>query len=200
MAFASPEMERPRHTVNATPPAAGAALRRRCPRAARVAPALALAAGLAAALPGCSLFESPVVARGHRVTEEQIRDITPGVHTRADVQALLGSPTASSTFGDGSWYYISSRTRQRPGRALQVRDQETVAVDFDGRGVVRGVRVLTEADARSVEMVSRETPTPGNERTLLQALFGNVGRFGPGALAPTQEASPGAPAPTSTGR
>ncbi len=198
MAFA-PQMERHRHMVNATPPCAGLARPR--PRSwARGAPRLALAAGLLAALAGCSLFEAPVVARGHRVTEEQIRDITPGVHTRADVQALLGSPTASSTFGDTSWFYISSRTRQRPGRALQVSDQETVAVDFDGRGVVRGVRVLTEADARPVQMVSRETPTPGNERTLLQALFGNVGRFGPGALARAQEVSPGAPAPTSTGR
>jgi hypothetical protein len=27
-------------------------------------------------------------------------------------------------------------------------------------------------------MVSRETPVPGNERTLLQALFGNIGRPG----------------------
>jgi hypothetical protein len=27
-------------------------------------------------------------------------------------------------------------------------------------------------------MVSRETPVPGNERTLLQALFGNLGRPG----------------------
>ncbi len=159
MAFA-PHMDRPRPTVNAARRAA-----------------LALAALLL--LPGCSLFEAPVVQRGHRVTQDLLQDITPGVHTRADVQALLGSPTTRNSFGEESWFYISSKTRQRPGRSLQVRDQRTVAVDFDQNGVVRQVRVLTEADARPVVMVSRETPTPGTDRTLLQELFGNIGRFGP---------------------
>ena len=50
-------------------------------------------------------------------------------------------------------------------------------------------RILGEDDGKSVAMVARETPTPGNDRTLLQALFGNVGRIGPGAAVPT---SPGA--------
>ncbi len=38
---------------------------------------------------------------------------------------------------------------------------------------------------RSVAMVGRETPVPGTERTLLQALFGNIGRVGP--QAPTNQ-------------
>jgi len=172
-------MDRPSHPVNAT-----RRLRRR-------GVALVLAALLL--LPGCSIFEAPIIQRGHRVSEDQLKDITPGVHTRADVQALLGSPTATSTFGSESWYYISSKTRQRPGRELLVTDQETVAVEFDDHGVVRQVQVLTDKDARPVQMVERETPSPGTEQTLLQALFGNVGRFSPGPIAP---ATPG---PASTG-
>lgn len=155
----------------------------------------ALGLVLLLALPACSIFQSPVIARGNRPTPEQIADINVGVHTRNDVQALLGSPTASSTFGDSSWYYISSRTRVRPMRHFGISDPETVAVDFDGNGVVRQVRVLTEADMPTVSMVSRETPTPGNERTLLQALFGNIGRVGTGSL--TAEQSPGPPAQSS---
>ena len=49
-----------------------------------------------------------------------------------------------------------------------------------------------------VTMVSRETPTPGNERTLLQALFGNIGRFGPnpgGSGSQVGMTAPGAPQP-----
>lgn len=128
---------------------------------------------------GCSVFRSPVIARGNRPSEEQIKDISVGVHTRADVQALLGSPTSASAFGDQSWYYISAQTRVRPMQHLGISNPETVAVDFDERGVVTGVRVLREADMVPVRMVSRETPSPGNERTLMQALFGNVGRIGP---------------------
>src|SRR3954464_2115134 len=97
------DMDRPPRPVNAPtrrPPA---------PRGA----ALALAALLA--LPGCSFFQAPTIQRGHRISDEQLAEITPSVQTRQDVQALLGSPTQTSTFGDDAWYYISSKTRQRPG-------------------------------------------------------------------------------------
>jgi outer membrane protein assembly factor BamE (lipoprotein component of BamABCDE complex) len=152
---------------------------------------LALAA-MVAVLPGCSIFEAPIIQRGHRVSSDMIADIKTGVHTRSDVQALIGSPTTVSTFGNENWYYISSKTRQRPGRALAVTDQETVAVEFDGGGVVREVKVLTEGDMRQVQMVSRETPSPGTERTFLQALFGNIGRFGPAATGAQQGSATGA--------
>jgi outer membrane protein assembly factor BamE (lipoprotein component of BamABCDE complex) len=163
--------------------------------------ALVLAALLL--LPGCSFFQAPVVQRGNRITEDLLTQITPGVQTKQDVQALFGSPTQTSTFGDDAWYYISSKTRQRPGRALAVTDQETVVINFDPRGVVREVKRVGEDQGKEVEMVSRETPTPGNDRTLLQALFGNVGRIGPGAnttgtgpggIGPGTMAAPG-PAP-----
>ena len=169
----------------------------RLPRASRAAaklrPALAL---LPLLLGACSFFDAPVVQRGNRITGDQLREITPGVQTKNDVRTVLGSPTQTGMFGDDEWYYISSSTRQRPGRQLVVRDRQTIVVEFDRSGVVRRIRALGEDDARPVEMVSRETPVPGNERTLLQALFGNVGRFGPGAAGAgaggQQQVTPGA--------
>lgn len=141
---------------------------------------------------GCSFFQAPVVQRGNRITADQIAEITPGVQTKADVRTVLGSPTQTGMFGDDEWYYISSNTRQRPASQLSVSDQQTVVVEFDRGGVVRRVRTLDAGDGRDVEMVSRETPVPGNERTFLQALFGNVGRFGAGALgSQPQQATPG---------
>lgn len=136
---------------------------------------------------GCSFFQAPVVQRGNRVTPDQIAEITPGVQTKNDVRAVLGSPTQTGMFGDDEWYYISSNTRQRPARNAAISDRQTVVVEFDRAGTVRRIRTLGEDDARPVEMVARETPVPGNERTLLQALFGNVGRFGPGAASPQQQ-------------
>ncbi len=180
-------MDRPCHPVNLPRPARIGMARWR---------AAALALGLLVALPGCSVFDAPVVQRGNRVTEDQLKEITPGVQTRQDVQTLLGSPTQTSTFGDPTWYYISSNTRQRPGRELMVTDQQTVSITFDQNGVVRAVKVIGEDEGKPVPMVSRVTPTPGNDRSLLQALFGNVGRIGPGASIPT---SPGAPG-SGTGR
>lgn len=133
-------------------------------------------------LGGCGWITEQIgpapIDRGNRVDPERLSQITPGVQTRNDVETLLGSPTARGTFDDDNWYYISSRTRIAPGRFLDVEDQRVVAISFDRQGVVTGIRELGENDGRDVGMVSRETPVPGTDRTLLQALFGNIGRPG----------------------
>ena len=138
------------------------------------------------------IFGAPIIARGHMVSPEQLQQITPGVTARADVQALLGSPSQTSTFNDDTWYYISSTTRQRPGRALSVSNQRVVVIAFNPNGTVSGVRELGEGDGRTVSFVSRETPVPGTERSLLQGLFGNIGRFNPaGGMTGAQQQAPG---------
>lgn len=185
-------MERHRHPVNVSRrPARG------------FGATLGLAALLAAggcswlpSVPGGGLFESPRTIRGHQVDEETLSQITVGVSSRADVEALLGSPSTTGTFDDGAWYYISGVTRQPPGRTLALEDQRVIAVMFDGRGTVREIRRLGQDDARDVRVVSRVTPSPGNDRTLLQQLFGNLGRLGPG-LGGGANNTVGAPSPTS---
>lgn len=133
-------------------------------------------------LGGCGWLSERIgpdpIERGNRVDPERLGQITPGVQTRNDVEALLGSPTARGTFDEDNWYYISARTRTQPGRYLEVEDRRVVAISFNRDGVVAGVRELTQSDGRNITPVSRETPVPGNERTLLQALFGNIGRPG----------------------
>jgi outer membrane protein assembly factor BamE (lipoprotein component of BamABCDE complex) len=160
-----------------------------------LAPLLAAALALAgcSSVPGLSLFESPAQMRGHAVDAEDLRQITPGVSSRADVQALLGSPSATGTFDADNWYYISSVTRQRPGRQLAVEDQRVVVVSFDARGTVRGVREVGPEEGQAVAVVGRTTPAPGNERTFLQQLFGNLGRLAPGAPGASAGQTIGAP-------
>ena len=143
-------------------------------------------------LPACSLFERPRIPRGNAVDQEQLSQIRPGIQTRQDVQALLGSPSARGTFDEEHWYYISAMTRVQPGRFLQVQDQRVVAIAFNQEGVVSNIRELGQNDGRNVPMVTRETPVPGTERTLLQALFGNIGR--------AQLGQSGTAGPSATGR
>ena len=170
MAIAWCDMARPTHLVNVF----------------RAAP-LALLLGLG----GCGWLTERIgpdpVMRGNHVDADRLGQITPGVQTRSDVEALLGSPSARGTFDDDNWYYISARTRTQPGRFLEVEGQRVVAISFNREGVVQNVRELTQADGRDVQMVSRETPVPGNDRSLLQALFGNLGR----ASLPTGQGGPG---------
>jgi outer membrane protein assembly factor BamE (lipoprotein component of BamABCDE complex) len=146
-------------------------------------------------VPGAGLFDSPRQFRGHAVTDEQVGQITPGVSSRSDVETLLGSPSASGTFDPSEWYYISAITRQRPGRNLGVVEQNVVVVRFDAGGTVQEVRRLGMEDGRDIQMVSRTTPSPGTERSLMQQLFGNIGRVGvPGSQ---QQRGPGAASPGS---
>lgn len=167
------------------------------------------AALLALLLGGCSylppapemprqVFTTPVTNRGHAVTAEQLAQINPGVTTRADVQALLGSPSQTGTFSDENWYYISGVTQLRPARSIALRAQNTVAVTFSPNGTVSEVRQINLSEMPAVNFVARETPSPGNERSILQALFGNVGRFGP-TPGGSPAGSAGGP-PVSTGR
>lgn len=135
---------------------------------------LLLLAGLA--LGGCEKLAPPPVPRGNKVEADKLAQITKGVQTRSDVSALLGPPTARGTFDEENWYYISGQTQLLPGRYLELRDRLVVEISFDQRGVVKDIRELRPDDGRDVGMVSRETPVPGTERNLMQALFGNIGR------------------------
>jgi outer membrane protein assembly factor BamE (lipoprotein component of BamABCDE complex) len=131
-------------------------------------------------LAGCSFFEAQSTTRGNPVDIDSLKQLTPGVTTTADASALLGSPTAHETFDDNSWVYISQITRPRVGRLPGVLQQRVVVLNFDASGVLRSVKVYNKGDARAVDMAPGTTATPGASVSVLQQLFGNVGRFSGG--------------------
>ncbi len=145
----------------------------------RPAFALLLAAVL---LGGCArgFLSYPPQVRGNRVDPDRLEELVSGVSTRADVTALLGSPSARASFDPNTWLYISEVTRPKIAGTQRVLDQQVVAVSFDERGVVKSVEKLTEADSKPVAFVDRATPSPGTDSNFFQQLFGNIGRFGPG--------------------
>jgi outer membrane protein assembly factor BamE (lipoprotein component of BamABCDE complex) len=128
-------------------------------------------------LAGCSFFQAQSTTRGDPVDVDSLKQLTPGVTTTADASALLGSPTARETFDDNSWIYISQITRPRVGRLPGVLQQRVVVLNFDGGGVLRSVKVYDKADGRAISMAPGTTATPGASVSVLQQLFGNVGRF-----------------------
>lgn len=135
-----------------------------------------------ALLAACSIVEAPKQIRGNRVDPELLRELVPGTSQRADVVALLGSPSAKATFDDDTWMYIGEVTQTRIGRTPGVREQDVVVLTFDRAGVLRGVKQLGLEDAKDVQVVGRETPSPGSEASFLQQLFGNIGRFSAGGV------------------
>jgi outer membrane protein assembly factor BamE (lipoprotein component of BamABCDE complex) len=150
-------------------------------------------------LAGCSWLAPAPTLRGNRIAEDQLKELVPGTSTRADVTALVGSPTARATFDDNTWIYISEMTQPRIGRVLGELDQHVVVMTFSEQGVLQDIKRLDKADALPVTMVARTTPSPGTEANFFQELFGNIGRFnaagaGPGTAGQGGSAG-GAPSP-----
>ncbi len=140
-----------------------------------IRPALILAASLTLAA-ACSPMKE---TRGYVPDEVLLSELRPGVHDRNSVASLLGSPSSVATFDSATWYYITRRTEQLAFFAEEVVEQQVVAIDFDDKGVLTGVRRFTLEDANDIQLVERQTPSRGKELTLLQQIFGNIGRFTP---------------------
>lgn len=135
----------------------------------------ALALCIAAiALAGC---EPMIDTRGNLPDPETVLEVQPGVHDRNQVASILGTPSTVATFEDDTWYYVSRRTERIAFFEPEVVDQQVLVVKFDDTGLVSDMKVYGLEDGQVVEPVDRVTPTAGRELTVLQQLFGNIGRF-----------------------
>jgi outer membrane protein assembly factor BamE (lipoprotein component of BamABCDE complex) len=141
-------------------------------------------------LSACGWLMPPPQVRGNKVDAESLKELVPGTSTKADVSAVIGSPTARDTFDDNTWLYISELTQERIGRTLGELDQNVVVMNFDDKGVLKTISQRNKADALPVTVIARTTPSPGTEASFMQQLLGNIGRFSPAGLSPTN--GPGA--------
>lgn len=144
----------------------------------RLAPVL-----LALLLGACDapdLLSYPPQVRGNKVEDDDLAQLVVGTSTKQDATALLGSPTAKGSFDDNTWIYAAQITRPEIAGHQAIEDQRVVVLTFDAKGVLRGLHKAAQADALPVDVVSRSTPSPGTEATVLQQLLGNVGRFNAG--------------------
>jgi len=131
-------------------------------------------AALALGLAGCS---EELIVRGNMPDPEVAATIHAGESTREEVAALLGSPSTISNFEDRTWYYIGQKQLQVAFFEPEVLERSILVVNFDDSGTVQQTKVYTLEDGRVIDPVSRETPTEGRELTILQQLFGNLGKF-----------------------
>lgn len=146
-------------------------------------PAIARAAVLAAflSLSGCAWLAPAPVVRGNHPEADELKELVPGTSTEQDVTALLGSPTAHATFDDNTWLYIGERTQMRVGTFPAVLSQKVVVVKFNDQGVLQSIATRDKANALPVRVIARTTPSPGTNANFFQELFGNIGRYVPGA-------------------
>jgi outer membrane protein assembly factor BamE (lipoprotein component of BamABCDE complex) len=127
-------------------------------------------------LPACT---PNISTHGHRLDAAALGQIEPGQSSQGDVMQLLGSPSSLATFDDRTWYYVSQRTERHSFYHTTVVSQDVVAIEFDDQGTVSRVDRHDLNGAQEVDLVDRETPTSGNEMSVLEQFLGNIGRFNP---------------------
>ena len=132
---------------------------------------------LACTVAGLTACGNTVQQRGNTPNPDDIATIKPGVHSRQDIVDLLGSPSTISTFEDRKWYYIGQKTEQIAFLKPEVLDRKVLVITFDESGVVETTSSYGIANAHDVQPVERVTPTEGRDLSVIQQLFGNIGKF-----------------------
>ena len=118
-----------------------------------------------------------VTTTGNLPTAERLSEIDLGATRKGEVADLLGSPSIIPAFDQNVWLYVSQRREELAFFEPEITDQKVVLIRFDAQGHAVSLARYTLADGRKVEPSARITPTSGKDLTVLQQMFGNLGRF-----------------------
>lgn len=143
---------------------------------------------LAVSVGGCSSIRDH---RGYLVDQTLLDSVQPGIDNRQSVEKTLGRPTFVSQFGQKDYYYVSQIVKTPPFRKPRTSEETILRIRFDPAGNV------TAVEKRGMEQVARispegdKTPTLGQDRSLLEDLFGNIGAVGAGGMGSGAPSGPG---------
>ena len=114
---------------------------------------------------------------GYLATEDKPQEVEALSDTKASVLARLGNPSIKSTFDEDVWFYMSS-VRQRLAYLRPLTEERTItAITFNEDGQVQKVAEYGIENGQYINYVDRETPTRGRELSVLEQIFGTIGRL-----------------------
>jgi len=125
---------------------------------------------------------NPVLrTHGYIPTEEKPQAVNPESDTKATVLARLGNPSVKGTFDeelkDDTWYYINSVRQNYAYLRPKIEERTITAINFDDDGKVIKVSEYGIEDGQYVNYSDRKTPTRGRELSVLEQIFGTIGRI-----------------------
>lgn len=121
---------------------------------------------------------SPKVENRGYVKQGNWKDaVIVGQTSKQEVFDKFGSPSAQSSFGAETWYYVSSRKEAIAFLKPEVVEQEAVDITFDAAGVVSSLNIYNQDNAKEIDLVKRTTPTEGHSLSFIDQTLGNLGRF-----------------------
>ena len=131
--------------------------------------------------------------------EAKPQEINPNSDTKASVLASLGSPSIEGTFDEeeesDTWYYINQVRERYAYLRPQIQDQTVTAITFNTDGQVERVAEYGLKDRQIVSYSDNETPTRGRELSVLEQIFGTIGRIPTDRIGGQQDLPGGAGGP-----
>ncbi|WP_415811184.1 outer membrane protein assembly factor BamE [Litorimonas haliclonae] len=141
---------------------------------------------------------------GYVATEAKPQAVNPETDTKASVLARLGNPSIKSTFDEDLdediWFYMNSVRQRYAYLRPKIEDRSITAITFDLDGQVTQVAEYGIEDGQYVDYVSRKTPTRGRELSVLEQIFGTIGRIPTDRLGGGNQDIPGGPGGPGGGR
>lgn len=140
---------------------------------------LAGAAVLALSLQACA----PIVRyHGYVPPESALSQLQVGQDTRDSVLSAVGRPTTTALVGDQTLYYVQSEFRTMAFLPPEEVDRQVLAISFLPDGRLGNVERFGLERGRVVQLSRRTTGLVFADRTFVNQILGNIGRFDAGQL------------------
>lgn len=106
-------------------------------------------------------------------------DLKIGVTTKEKVLDLLGSPTATSDYGDLTYYYIHQESKQVAFCSKQLQKQEILAIKFNKQGKISAIEEYSKDQYKNLKYDQSVTSLKGSESSAISKVINNIGKFRP---------------------
>ena len=128
-------------------------------------------------LVGCSgdIF---LVHNGNMPSSEKISQIRKG-QNKAEVESVLGSPSAVTSFDNRTWIYMSSTLKKVALFKPEEMKRDVLAITFNDDGKVATIKNYDLEDGRQINVDTTATPTAGTQLGFFRKYFGGVGAYLP---------------------
>ncbi|MGB1044903.1 MAG: outer membrane protein assembly factor BamE [Candidatus Puniceispirillaceae bacterium] len=117
-----------------------------------------------------------VSSHGHVINESELKQITIGTTTKADIVQLLGQPSFAGAFDTQKLYYSSQVMLQPVASVKQTQRRVIYIFTLNKNNVLEAVDLVDKDDGLTIAHIDDKTPTPGDRFGILDQVFTNIRR------------------------
>lgn len=134
--------------------------------------ALFLATAISVAAAACA---GEITHHGYVPEDGALDQIQIG-SSREQVRLVMGTPTTTAAIGNEVFFYISERKKRVMFFEPETIDRRILTFYFDEENRLGRIANYGLHDGKVIDLISRTTPSRGDELTLLRQMLGNVGQ------------------------